>query len=152
MSPPPRSPRPSRRELEKLGKRWLRYIREEAARDRARSPTLPRTESFLGSFHFRVVDGALELTSDWPWFELLFEGTGGPFKMRWLTRAAGVARVPIRRSDGTVVFRATPLTTAEAWVHPGVARHTFVQRAYERAFEESVAEMVARVIEENFSE
>lgn len=147
---PSREEKPTSRELHELGRKWLRYIREEAASDRLRSPQIPRSEAFLKSFSYKVVEGSLEITSDWPWFELLFDGTDGPYRMKWLTRSAGVHRIPFRRPDGTVVFRTAPLTAADAWVHPGVARHTFVQRAYERAFGEWAAATAARILEEAF--
>jgi len=36
--------------------------------------------------------------------------------------------VPIQSHGGAVVFRMAPLTTREAWVHPGIAKFTFIQR------------------------
>jgi len=40
--------------------------------------------------------------------------------------------VPIE-VGGTVIFRAAPLKLANAWVHPGIARFTFVERALRKA-------------------
>lgn len=37
--------------------------------------------------------------------------------------------VPIKDDGGKVVFRTAPLKLADAWVHPGIARFTFAQRA-----------------------
>jgi hypothetical protein len=37
--------------------------------------------------------------------------------------------VPLKSAGGTVVFRTAPLKTQDAWVHPGIARFTFAQRA-----------------------
>ena len=38
--------------------------------------------------------------------------------------------VPIKpRGGGTVVFRTAPLKLEDAWVHPGIARFTFIERA-----------------------
>lgn len=38
--------------------------------------------------------------------------------------------VPIKDKDtGDVVFRMAPLKTQDAWIHPGIAKFTFVQRA-----------------------
>lgn len=37
--------------------------------------------------------------------------------------------VPLKSSGGTVIFRTAPLRTQDAWIHPGIARFTFVERA-----------------------
>lgn len=41
--------------------------------------------------------------------------------------------VPLRDRGGQIVFRMAPLTMADAWVHPGIARFTFAQRAVTKA-------------------
>jgi len=41
--------------------------------------------------------------------------------------------VPIEQKNGTVVFRMAPLTTRDAWIHPGIAKFTFAQRAARKA-------------------
>lgn len=51
--------------------------------------------------------------------------------------------VPIRTEGGTVVFRAAPLKIADAWVHPGIAKFTFAQRAMEKAKKECL-KIIAR--------
>jgi hypothetical protein len=40
--------------------------------------------------------------------------------------------VPLRQKTGTVIFRMAPLKMADAWVHPGIARFTFIQRAIKK--------------------
>ena len=40
--------------------------------------------------------------------------------------------VPLKQKSGTVVFRMAPLKMADAWVHPGIARFTFIQRAIKK--------------------
>ena len=37
--------------------------------------------------------------------------------------------VPLKGEGGKVIFRTAPLRTQDAWVHPGIARFTFAQRA-----------------------
>ena len=37
--------------------------------------------------------------------------------------------VPLTQKDGTVVFRMAPLKMKDAWVHPGIAKYTFMERA-----------------------
>lgn len=140
----------NRAELEELGRVWVRYIREEALKDAQKSSSVPRDPAFYRSFGYRVEGGRhLVIFSAWPWVELLNEGTRA-YKMTWLTRSSGVARVPFVQPDGTVLFRATPLTAAEAWVHPGIARHHFIQRAYEKAWAAMGSRMVDRVLGEVF--
>jgi hypothetical protein len=111
----------------------VRFIREEATRDAAKSPSVPRSKEFFDSFTYRVDRDSVEVISTWPWLHVILEGTDGPFPMPWLTAARGVHRVPLVDEHGAVIIRSTPLTTDRAWVHPGIARHTFIQRAWERA-------------------
>ena len=40
--------------------------------------------------------------------------------------------VPLQDKNGTVIFRMAPLTFTDAWVHPGIAKFTFMQRAIRR--------------------
>lgn len=44
--------------------------------------------------------------------------------------------VPLKQKDGSVVLRFAPLTMQDAWVHPGIARFTFMQRAIRKARKE----------------
>lgn len=37
--------------------------------------------------------------------------------------------VPLKGKNGQVIFRTAPLKTQDAWIHPGIARFTFIQRA-----------------------
>ena len=43
--------------------------------------------------------------------------------------------VPIQSDGGAVVFRMAPLTTRQAWVHPGIAKFTFIQRGIRKGLE-----------------
>lgn len=36
--------------------------------------------------------------------------------------------VPVKTKGGTVIFRTAPLKTSDAWVHPGIAKFTFLER------------------------
>ena len=67
--------------------------------------------------------------------------------MKWLTAAEGTPKIPLRSKDGTMVVRSTPLTTDKAWIHPGIAKHTFIQRAFDRA----KGEFARRVLDKNMS-
>ena len=46
--------------------------------------------------------------------------------------------VPLRDKAGQIVFRMAPLTTAKAWIHPGIAKFTFAQRAIRKAKEQCI--------------
>jgi hypothetical protein len=131
--------------LDHFGRILIRYIVEEAKKDAAKSSAIPDSRDFYTSFQYRVVGNSVEVSSSWPWLDLIVEGTDGPYPMKWLTRAQGVKKVPLRAKDGSLVIRSTPLTTDKAWIHPGIARHTFIQRAFDRAR----GDFARRVIGEN---
>lgn len=44
--------------------------------------------------------------------------------------------VPIKSDAGTVIFRTAPLKTSEAWIHPGIARFTFMERGIKKGREQ----------------
>jgi len=54
--------------------------------------------------------------------------------------------VPLKGDGGQVIFRVAPLTTQEAWIHPGIAKHTFIERAMRQAREECVQMMTQEVL------
>lgn len=124
-----------RKVLDRLGQVLVDAVVEEARvdfakqRKSAKAPEgIPDSKDFFDSFSYRIVGrSTVEVVSSWPWIEQITEGRP-PYPMTWLTRPRGVGVVPIIREGGTVVLRATPLTLDGAWIHPGFAKHTFVQR------------------------
>ena len=50
--------------------------------------------------------------------------------------------VPIKGAGGTVILRTAPLKTTDAWVHPGIAKYTFMERGFRKGRKEAVKEMV----------
>lgn len=115
------------------------------------------------SFSFRIVgDSTVEVLSSFPGLPELVQGIA-PRAMTWLTQEAkdknpadyeltprerklGMKKtgkvskherlplvVPLRSKGGSVVFRMAPLTIGSAWIHPGIARFTFAQRAAKKA-------------------
>lgn len=44
--------------------------------------------------------------------------------------------VPLKQKDGNVVLRFAPLKMQDAWVHPGIAKFTFMNRAIRKARKE----------------
>jgi len=111
----------------------------------------------------------VEIVSTFPYIDQLVGEDTDPYKMTWLTqeekerkpskfpltpkeKKLGMKRggrvsdggrlplvVPLKDKSGTVVFRTAPLTLADAWVHPGIARFTFVQRAARQGREQCIA-------------
>jgi len=139
--------------LQELGKTLVAAIVVEAKKDLAkqgRAPTaegqpegLPSRGRFFESFDFRISGAStIEITCTWPWIDQIVEGRP-PFKMEWLTRERGQHRVPMVQPNGTVLVRMAPLTTANAWIHPGFARHTFLERGVRKG-REQMMEVIGR--------
>ena len=141
--------------LQRLGRAIVRAVRLEAklqqSRERNLKPNdpegLPQTGDFLKSFGYRIVGkSTIEVTSTWPFIEQIIEGRD-PYPMVWLTKQAGIGIVPLTHEDGTVIFRSAPKQRADAWIHPGWARHTFIERGVRRGrrrMAEIIVEDVAR--------
>jgi len=119
-------------------------------------PGVNNVVTFLKSLEYRILGkSTIEVYSTWPYVEQVIAGrVGGP--MKWLTQEAqgltqtvngevklkpstrqgnkfkrrqegGPIIVPII-DNGRVIFRFAPLQTKDAWIHPGIARHTFIER------------------------
>lgn len=152
----------------RVGFMFIRVLAEEARRDfslrkkkdgDAWSMTDPAGGPPLDkSFSFEIVGGKTihVKSSFWGLHELV---NGLPErKMVWLTQEAKeqhpekynvTARerrlgrrlplvVPMEDASGTVIFRMAPLTTNEAWIHPGIAKFGFMERGAKRAREELI--------------
>lgn len=131
------------KELNALGKKWVRYVQDEIRKDATKSSFIPKDPEFAQSFSYAVEPGGLVvLYSSWPHLEVITNGTRGRYKMAWLTQQAGINVVPLVQQDGSVQFRTAPLTVGQAWIHPKIAKHTFINRAYERAFQEHVDQII----------
>lgn len=125
----------------------VRRAAREESRPRLRGGplTIPNTDSFFNSFEARVRGGkTVEVVCTYPFIKALVEGRA-PQPMPWVTRAAGVSLAPIERSDGTVVLRATPGPGDKLWVHPGFAKHRFLDIAFQRA-QERIADVAANAL------
>ncbi len=128
----------------------------------------------------------IEIMSTFPDLALLTEKDLPEHRMEWLTQEAkerspvnypltptekrlGMKRtgkpstgarmpliVPLKGDNGKVIFRRAPLTFANAWIHPGIARFTFVQRAVRKGkklfaqhmVEAAKKQMMARIKQE----
>lgn len=122
-------------QMHQIGKIMVACVVREAKLQSLVSSAIPKTPEFFRSFRYRVTPDGVHLVCDWPSIKSLVEGKK-PFRMAWLTRERGVDVVPIRQDDGTLVFRTAPLRMRNAWIHHGIARHTFIQRGIRRAHRE----------------
>lgn len=138
--------------LHRLGRVLVESVVEEARVDfakqgRAPKPPgkpegIPNTEDFFKSFHHRLTGtSTIEILSTWPYIDQVIEGRD-PYPMPWLTRSRGVDVVPILKGDGVVIYRTAPLKIQDAWIHPGFARHTFLQRGIKKG-REKMAQIIA---------
>lgn len=62
-------------------------------------------------------------------------GSGGSGGSSWRMGERKPLVVPIKAEDGTVIFRTAPLRMKDAWVHPGIAKFTFMERALRKSRE-----------------
>ncbi len=105
------------------------------------------------SFSFRVVGNQVEVTSTYYGLDELLSKGVPRHPMPWLTQEMarrhdpsrkGPLVVPMRGPFGTTLFRVAPERIADAWVHPGIRRLTFGDRAVRRARQE-MAELLLEV-------
>lgn len=108
------------------------------------------------SFSFRIVGNQIEIQSTYYGLDELLSKGIPKHPMPWLTQEMarrkdpsreGPLVVPIRGSFGTTLFRVAPERIADAWVHPGIRRLTFGDRAVRRArteMNELLLEVAAR--------
>jgi len=142
-----------------LGKHLVACIIYEGRKDMARAGKSPRGkpvpnggglgESFFKTVKYKLVgESTIEVYSDWDWLETLLQGMPKT-KMTslvadrnanlWRAGKKGKVRktLPISDGRGGVLFRVAPLKLEDAWVHPGIAKHTFWDRGRKRWRKES---------------
>ena len=146
----------TRKFLQKVGRLLVKSIVYEARKDLAkqgggRTPPgepegIPNDEDFFKSFKFRTTEKSVVVYCSWPWIEQITEGRK-PYPMKWLTRQAGVSRVPMAGPGGTVLIRSTPAKAQDAWIHPGFHKNNFLRRGYERARREMDKMLQQHVVE-----
>ena len=121
-------------------------------------------------------ESTVEVVSTYPYLAEMVSQDSKPHRMTWLTQEAkdqkaaefpltprekqlGMQRsgrvskgerlpliVPLKGDNGVVIFRAAPLTFQDAWVHPGIARFTFVERAAKKGREQCIEIIKAEVL------
>lgn len=142
----------SRPVMAKLGKIMVQEIVKEARKDFAKQgkkPTprgepegIPKSRDFFRSFHYRIRGSkTVEIYSTWPWIDQILEGRG-PYKMDWLTQKRGVRRVPMKQPSGVTIIRVAPTDATDAWIHPGFAKHNFIERGIKKGREKAAKIMV----------
>lgn len=136
--------------LKQLGEEFLTEVAREIKRDIAlrgndKGDGIPDSPKFIKSFGYKIEKDGVTITSSWEWIEPILEGKK-PFKMTWLTKQRGVPYVPFIK-PGKVEIRSTPALMGQAWIHPGMAKHTFIQRAFK-----TVAKKMAPIIAEKQSQ
>lgn len=150
-------------DLKRFGEMCCEYIELEARKAARYSTALPKSEEFFKSFSYRIVGSStVKILSSWPWMEIyqnlakqsgdkdLAFGKPRPFRMTWLTQQAGVKKVPLVDKRGQVVVRTAPLKVKDAWIHPGIARHTFVNKGMMRAREAFIQHLVSEQAQKIF--
>ena len=106
---------------------------------------IPQGEEFIRSFHWKIKGGStIEIWSSWPTAEAhtakpttkglnasmpgqVAQHPKKGIPMTWLVQPK-VKYVPIVTENGQVIIRTAPLTTEDAWIHPGFTRYTFIER------------------------
>lgn len=94
---------------------------------------LPKSKNLYESFGYIISPklGYLSFYSTWDKASIYVPGRDS-YKMTWLTKQKGANRkIPMKDKNGDLVFRSVPLTTNKAWVHPGIQKFSFFNRAIE---------------------
>ena len=127
--------------LHKLGELAVKYIEQEAIKVAGRSRHIPKSAKFLKSFSYKIVGKkTIQIESSWPYvkFDSYIKGRKG-----WRVGKPGKT-IPIKdKKSGKLIFRTVPtelrVGDCTMWCHPGLAKHTFIQKGLERAKKEVLA-------------
>lgn len=153
--------------LKKIGECLVKHFAREALKDFAKrgwSVRDPMGGPDIGdSFGYRIKGvKTIEVTSTFYGLDVLASGNIPEHKMTWLTQeaqgtlhvsASGAKKnrslvVPIRTEGGEVIFRTAPLKFTDAWIHPGIAKFTFVERAMKKAREDCIQMMAQGLVDQ----
>lgn len=124
---------------------------------------IPQGEAFIRSFHWKIKgESSIEIWSSWPTAEAhtvkpTTRGLNAPvpgkpaqhpdkgIPMTWLVQPK-VKYVPIITENGQVIIRTAPLKTADAWIHPGFTRYTFIERGIRKGRVEVVKQLKDEIV------
>lgn len=137
--------------MKKASKIILEAIRKEIKNDAAKHNAMsrlkgqpipiPNSKEFVLSFKVQNNGNKIEISSTWPFVDVFLEGQNR-HAMTWLTKVAGVDKVPMIQPNGVVLIRTAPLSSDKAWIHPGFLKYNFLNRGVEKG-REKAAEMLA---------
>jgi hypothetical protein len=155
--------------LKKMAGIIVKAIKKEIMKDMAKTAGLrgrgkpvpmPDSKKFVDSFSWKISGkSTIEITSNWPTASAHTSVPGegddkkssAPYPMTWLT-GPRVKTVPLVTQEGRVIFRTAPLTTSDAWIHPGFLRYTFIERGVAKGrvkvFEDMAEEIVSLFLSE----
>lgn len=120
-------------------------------RGRGKPVPIPDSRKFVESFSYQISNKQIEIISDWPTAEQHIakpgeRGASKPFPMTWLMQPK-VKTVPLVTQEGTVIFRSAPMTTADAWIHPGFLRYTFIERGVKKGRVRVMEELAEEIVQ-----
>ena len=147
---------------EVLVKAIVREAKKESAREQVRPIGIPPEEAgknktpagipkdpkFFDSFKYRIVgESTVEVYSTWEWIDLVIKGKD-PYA---LTKSPS-KHVPFSDPTGRVLFRSSPGSGQAPWIHPGFAKHSFMQKGFAAAkikIREMFGKRVIKVLKKN---
>jgi hypothetical protein len=129
-----------------VGDSMVREIREEAIRAGGLFNAVPKSKRFLDSFGYKIDRDKIIIYSTWEYIKPYLEGRK-PYQMWWAKTPTHSKRqaVPIRQKDGSIEFRALPMTTQKAWIHPAIKKWTWIEKGAERGKMQAEVEVMAKI-------
>lgn len=142
----------------------LFYIKDEAVKATYKgAPSILRSSDFLSALTYEITENkrgkmsfkiTIPYSEKWAWVCDYLESSGKPFPMTWLTHPVLNKKQNRKRAvvsfrdkkTGEMVVRSAPLTTKQAWIHPGIVKGTWLEKGIEKGIRRAKAE-VQRVIE-----
>jgi len=129
----------TRKEIKFIAEMILNEVREEAKRAGQVFSAVPKTQEFIYSFGVQIKDnGDIVLYSTWQHIKYHLRNKPA-YPMTWLKTERNRPRqaVPIKNKMGEIEFRTLPLVTDKSWVHPAVAKFSWIEKAIDRAVQQA---------------
>jgi len=142
----------------------LFYIKDEAIKATYKgAPSILRSSDFLSALTYEIVENkrgklsfkiTISYNERWSWVCDYLNSSGKPFPMTWLTHPVLNKKQNRKRAvvsfrdkkTGEMVVRAAPLTTKQAWIHPGIAKGTWLEKGIEKGIRRAMTD-VQRLID-----
>lgn len=137
----------------------LFYVKDEAIKATYKgAPQILRSSDFLSALTYEITENkrgkksfriTIPYNERWAWVCDYLNSSGKPFRMNWLTHQAlkkkqGRDRSVVSFKDkktGEMVVRTVPLTTKQAWVHPGIIKGTWLEKGIEKGLRRAMGEV-----------